>query len=233
MTGRARTFSNDWNFARRVFQWLEKWYETSADMMYLLFIALGGLGGGLLFIALVTFVFPVHLTDAAGFGGFFLSCFVGCWLVRLVVGRPAGGYLPSTPPVDYEKEGLLTAEMFNARRAFEVEEFEDEGLHFFLELEDGRVLFLCGQYLYDYQEITDDPDFNQPARFPCTSFTVKRHKTELWVHSIECAGPYLKPEAKFPHYSKAYQRAHGFPCDGDLLDVPYEEVRARFEGASS
>lgn len=55
-----------------------------------------------------------------------------------------------------EEKGLLVSSDFQARRAFGVREFDDEGLHYFLELADGRVLFLSGQYLYDYEPIEDD-----------------------------------------------------------------------------
>jgi hypothetical protein len=132
--------------------------------------------------------------------------------------------------LDYEKLGLLESEEFSVKRAFEVEEYEDEGLHFFLELEDGRVLFLCGQYLYDYQEVSEDPELNQKASFPCSRFEVRRHKTEHWVHSIICHGPYLKPEAKLPHYSKAYQKAFGFPSDGEISPISYDGLFSRIAG---
>ena len=62
-------------------------------------------------------------------------------------------------------------------RAFGVKEFEDEGLHYFLELTDGRVLVLSGQYLYDYEAISDDSETNRPRAFPCSEFTLRRHKT--------------------------------------------------------
>jgi hypothetical protein len=47
-----------------------------------------------------------------------------------------------------EDDGLLVLQSFRACRAFQVDEFEDEGSHYYVELEDGAVLFLTGQYLY-------------------------------------------------------------------------------------
>ena len=44
-----------------------------------------------------------------------------------------------------------------------MEELEDEGVSYFLELDDGAVLFLSGQYL--------DED---ESPFPCTEFIVRR-----------------------------------------------------------
>lgn len=158
-----------------------------------------------------------------------LSSAISGWLAWRLCGRPRFASMESSRP-DYEKLGLLVSEEFSVRRAFEVEEYEDEGLHFYLELDDGRVLFLCGQYLYDYQEISDDPELNQKATFPCARFEVRRHKTEHWVHSIVCHGAYMKPEAKLPHYSRAYQKAFGVPSDGEIFAVPYDELRAQISG---
>ena len=44
----------------------------------------------------------------------------------------------------------------------------------FLELSDGSVMVLYGQYLYEYEPIDDDPELNQPRRFPTAEFTVVR-----------------------------------------------------------
>jgi len=44
----------------------------------------------------------------------------------------------------------------------------------FLELGDGSVMVLYGQYLYEYEPIDDDPEVNQPRLFPTSEFTVVR-----------------------------------------------------------
>jgi hypothetical protein len=90
-----------------------------------------------------------------------------------------------------EEQGLLVSEYYRANRAFEVQEFEDEGPHYFIELENGSVLYLNGQYLYDYAEIEDDPEVNQPRRFPCTDFTLRRHRDTGAVMDIDCRGSVL------------------------------------------
>jgi hypothetical protein len=41
-----------------------------------------------------------------------------------------------------DEQGLLVAEQFRAVRALEVDEFEDEGFSYFIELESGVILFL-------------------------------------------------------------------------------------------
>jgi hypothetical protein len=52
-----------------------------------------------------------------------------------------------------------------------------------------------GSYLYDYEQITDDPELNQPRTFPCSRFTVRRHKTAGYVVDIACAGDSLIPHS--------------------------------------
>lgn len=198
-------------------------------MLRLLFICVSGLAGGLLFTWISEIKLLLRLPTWIGLPLFSASCVLGGVLAWRICGRPKLKLTSSARP-DYEKLGLLSDEQFSAKRAFEVQEYEDEGLHFFLELDDGRVLFLCGQYLYGYQEISDDPELNQPAQFPCTKFVVRRHKLEHWVHSIECHGPYLKPDVKLPNYSKAYINANGHPSDGQIFETSFETLRAQIEG---
>src|SRR5512135_2877112 len=42
---------------------------------------------------------------------------------------------------DLDARGLLVRQSFRALRAFAVEEFEDEGPHYYIELADGNVLY--------------------------------------------------------------------------------------------
>jgi hypothetical protein len=126
-----------------------------------------------------------------------------------------------------ENEGLLVSSNFHARRAFGVEEAEDEGLHYFLELVDGRVLFLTGQYLYDYEPSSEDADDYQPRRFPCTDFTIRRHKTEGYVVETLCKGIVLEPEFIAPQYSERVWRSGRIPEDGQVVsDMTYDEFKA-------
>ena len=147
------------------------------------------------------------------------------------------GFRPSLPGKSQEEEiaelrekDLLLTESFSARRAFGVEEFEDEGLHYFVELSDGRTLYLTGQNLYDYEPI-DEPDINQPRRFPCTEFTVLRHKEAGYILDILCSGAVLEPEVVAPPFSKQDCR-QGLPEDGDVIaDRTYDEIKAQRLGA--
>lgn len=125
-----------------------------------------------------------------------------------------------------EQLDLLDSTAFRARRAFGVDEFEDEGLHYFLELEDRTVLFLSGQYLYDYEPISDDPAVNQPRSFPCTDFTVRRHKKEGYVVELVCRGSVLEPEAIVSPFGEKVWQTDGIPQDGRVITTAtYEELK--------
>jgi hypothetical protein len=125
------------------------------------------------------------------------------------------------------EKGLLLSEPFTARRAFQVEEFEDEGSHYFIELDDARTLYLNGQYLYDFEPISDDPELNQPRRFPCTEFTILRHKEEGYVVDILCTGTVLEPELLAPPFSKEDWK-RGIPEDGAVsIEPTYDEIKSQ------
>ncbi|HEY3963634.1 MAG TPA: hypothetical protein VGM05_03690 [Planctomycetaceae bacterium] len=125
-----------------------------------------------------------------------------------------------------EAQGLVVSSDFEARRAFGIEESDDEGLHYFLELGDGRVLYLTGQYLYDYEPISDEPELNQPRRFPCTAFTVRRHKTEGCVLEIVCRGTVIEPEFIAPPLTRRRRRSISPLQDGQILsDRPYDGLK--------
>jgi hypothetical protein len=133
-----------------------------------------------------------------------------------------------------EGEGLLASADFQARRAFGAREANDEGLHYFLELVDGRVLYLNGQYLYDYEPISDDPEVNRPRRFPCTDFTVRRHKAEGYVVGLVCRGTVMEPELMAPPLTGRARRSIGAPGDGQVLaDRPYDLLKELLLGGAA
>ena len=133
-----------------------------------------------------------------------------------------------------EAKGLVVSSDFEAQCAFGIEESNDEGLHYFLELVDGRVLYLTGQYLYDYEPISDDPEMNQPRRFPCTAFTVRRHKTEGHVVEVICRGTVIEPEFSAPPLTRRSQRSIGALKDGQVLsDRPYDGLKEEIQSTAS
>jgi len=129
--------------------------------------------------------------------------------------------------------GLLRRQTFEARRAFVVGEFEDEGPHYCIELTDARVLYLNGQYLYDYEPITDEPELNQPRMFPCTQFVILRHKDEGDVVHLECAGDPFEPEVAAATFPLEFLGRHDLE-DGEIVpDRSYESLKSEFTKSSA
>jgi hypothetical protein len=127
---------------------------------------------------------------------------------------------------EMEEQGLLVYAEFRARRAFEVEETEDEGLHFFVELEDGAVLYLNGQFLYEYVP-DDEPECRQERQFPCTEFTTVRHRDYGYVVDLVCRGDAFAPEILAPAFTRADYGQGTAPADGDVIrHRAYDEIKA-------
>jgi hypothetical protein len=97
---------------------------------------------------------------------------------------------------ELEARNLLVSTSFRADRAFRVDEFAQEGPHYFLELEDGGILHLSGTYLYDYEPVE-----GSQRHFPCTQFTLRRHAEVGYVVDLICGGLVIEPEVEAPAYS--------------------------------
>lgn len=126
---------------------------------------------------------------------------------------------------ELNEKGLLTSQSFKATRAFGVKEFEDEGLHYFIELDDLSVLYLSGQYLYDYPQISGD-DGKQKRGFPCSEFTIRRHKIGGYVVDIICRGDALPIDCEAPSFDTNDGKLNLIPMDGQLFrDRSYDELK--------
>lgn len=159
-------------------------------------------------------------------GGFMALAGLGLAVVALGLFGQKPPEAPQVTPEEHrrqlEAQGLVEGTDFRATRSFGVEEFEDEGLHYYLELADGSVLFLSGQYLYDYEP---DAKLNRPRSFPCTDFTVRRHKRDGYVVAIECRGQVLEPEVTAPPF-RIMDWEHQVPSDGEIVtDRPYATLK--------
>jgi len=126
-----------------------------------------------------------------------------------------------------ERTGLLVPEPYKATRAFQVAELEDEGSHYFIELEDGSVLFLSGQYLYEYEPRTRRGKLERPRTFPCTQFALRRHRNMGHLVDIECSGPVLEPEAIAPSFSLQDSENYRYPGDQSIIrNKSYDEIKS-------
>lgn len=134
---------------------------------------------------------------------------------------------PGPTLAELEAAELVVTADFRAKRAFEVEEYEDEGRSMFIELVDGSVLFLTGQYLYDYglpdSEIADDSS----GAFPTTDFTIRRHRTEGYVLDIISRGKQIEPDFIAKPFGPEIYDQDGVPEDAALIrDRTYDAIKA-------
>lgn len=120
-----------------------------------------------------------------------------------------------------EAKNLVSREFFHARRAFQVEETEDEGSNYFIELEDERVLFISGQLLYEYEPLESD----KPRRFPCTEFELVLRSDTRDILDLHCRGRALEPEVLAPPFKLEDFRSGWTPENLEILDKPYEELK--------
>ena len=123
---------------------------------------------------------------------------------------------------ELEAKGLLASAAYTATRAFAVAEFEDEGPHYFLELSGGGVLYLTGQYLYEYEPAKD-----QPRRFPCTAFTVCWDQEKGYTVGIVCHGDVLEPELNAPAFGlEDLMNVELWEDRNVFREKSYEEIKA-------
>jgi hypothetical protein len=127
-----------------------------------------------------------------------------------------------------ERDGLVVDTTFHVTRAFGADDWSDQVPHYFLELADGGgTLVMVGQYLYDYEPIDDDPELNRSRRFPCTAFTVRRHRRHHYVVDVVCTGTVIEPEVIAPgRIVEAWTRDGFTPRDGEILtDISFDELK--------
>lgn len=125
-----------------------------------------------------------------------------------------------------DSQGLIDKASFRATRVFEVSPYNSEGPHYYLELEDGAVLYLNDTLLYDFCEIDEahEPELNQPQTFPSTQFETLRHRKTGDLIALRPVGTVLRPEALGPCFDR--QGGHSRPRDGALItDRTYAQLK--------
>lgn len=131
------------------------------------------------------------------------------------------------PGEQLEQEGLLLSTTYQATRAFQVEEFKEEGPHYFIELHDGSVLHMNGRYLAAFEPHRFFKAFDRPRKFPCTEFVVRRDREDGCVVDIQCRGRVLGPEIVTPPFNEQDFRNALLPQDGDIITTrTYDELKS-------
>lgn len=111
------------------------------------------------------------------------------------------------------RAGLLDSRSHRVGRALRIAESAVEGPHYLLEIEDGRVLYLAGQYLYQ-----EDGE----GLFPAERVTIVRHKEHGYVVELVCEGDRVELAADLPASPHVWEPY----ADGDLPDIAFDELLA-------
>ena len=111
--------------------------------------------------------------------------------------------------------GTLTSTTYTIRDVVAVEEAEDEGLSYYFLLDDGRTLFLSGQYLYG------------PALegFPWESFEIVRVTSGGRVLDVLPRGPSIRPSATRHPFTGEDYTSEKLPQDGAIATIDFSSVR--------
>jgi hypothetical protein len=112
--------------------------------------------------------------------------------------------------------GVARITRYQARDAIAIDEFEDEGIGYFLELADGRVLYLGGQYLYHVAEA---------RRFPATEFEISQVAATGDFLGLTPRGSYLAPSSTRPPFTAEEYEAGVVPEDRAMVDRAFEDLR--------
>jgi hypothetical protein len=192
-----------------------------------------GMAGGIIILSTFLPNAPVWLLSIL-----MMFLFLGLTIAALILFNSPGGWRrkkqdPEVLVKELQAKNLLAVENFKAKRAFQVEEFEDEGAHYFLELEDGSVLFLSGQYLYEYEPLEKRHELVQPRRFPNTEFAIRRHTVKRYVVDILCSGSVIEPEVMAPPFDTDDFGTNRIPSDGQIFtDRSFEDLKnSRLKGS--
>lgn len=176
----------------------------------------------------------VHIAELV----FCVGVLVGGVIYALFVWRsatPSGYEAVARHVAELQAEGLIVKEDYRVTRALRLEEGACEGPHYYLELDNGRVLYLAGQYLYQ-EDMNIGVDVNpvpgylvgdlQVAKgaehaylFPCTEFALYRHKEQGYVVDLVCEGKSLIPD-----WSLAYHPYCASDTDGDYIPLTLDEI---------
>lgn len=106
------------------------------------------------------------------------------------------------------EDGSLVSADYEVDEVIVIEESEDEGLHFLLDIGQGRTLFLSGQYLYGPVE---------SGRFPSTRIRVFWHAQSDLTYGVQSLGDRILPSRRLRPPSANTIESGALPNDRDIL----------------
>lgn len=139
---------------------------------------------------------------------------------------------------DILKHNQAEVHTLHIQKAAELSEYNDEGIGFFLETNENKVLFVGGQDLYayglDYEEEEPASPADKPygAHFPSTRIVLTRENSKGIRLNLQSDGTALdkiiRLEEKSFFIKKGKQRHYAGPEDGSFYSGTLNEVLAHF-----
>jgi len=156
-------------------------------------------------------------------GGLYLSLLLAASLLM-----PLYRYLCSKMRTASERKrdadlagGVADVFTYEATEVLRVAEKEDEGSHYFLHLADGSVLYLTGQYLYEYES-------RKRKKFPSTRFDIVVAPQSRLVLRIISRGEYLEPVKNLKPFRPELYQAGEVPDDLEIVSISWDEIEAKY-----
>jgi hypothetical protein len=116
------------------------------------------------------------------------------------------------------RTGMAHVRGFSAKDAILVREFEDNGPGVYLDVGEGKVLYLGGPYL---QSLLAD------RLFPATTFDVAYAPRSHIVVGVYSRGDYLNPTFTKRAFTEAEIVSRQTPTDGELLECDFQTLRSK------
>ena len=139
-------------------------------------------------------------------------------VIVFIVMRRKSRKLRAADPIQKDLvDGVLIETTYTATSAIRVTEAEEEGDNYFIRLQDGKVLFLSGQYLCDDVEA---------KRFPCTEFVITTTRHSGMTSKIQCRGKYISPEKTLPPFSDSDWKRGRVPEEFTIVKTSWDDLLA-------
>ena len=125
-----------------------------------------------------------------------------------------------------ENVGEAEREHYETHRALTFEDLSTGCLVHLIDVGDDRLLCLYGQSYFDFEPIADDPEIDQPRRFPTKTFTLLRCKKKGEVLAVFPGAAVVHPILCEPITSQAKLHELGIKLrDGELVSaIPFHVV---------
>lgn len=126
------------------------------------------------------------------------------------------------------QKGRAARKTLNALRAVSFADLRTGCIAHFLELHDGSVMCLYGQYLCEFEPIDDDPELNRQRRFPTSEFSAVRFVKSGELLDFEVGGELVETEVVEEPDDYAVIANLGFNLeDGEIAEgVVFSQIEA-------